>query len=145
LDVGAGLGAITEPLVASGASVIAIEMHPRRAAHLRDLLGDRAIVVRADASDLRLPRRPFHVVACPPYGITSALLRRLLHDGSRMVSAHLVIQDAAACRWTSPHAPAAGRWQRVFSARLGPPVPPRAFDPPPQVRSRVLVVERRRV
>ena len=35
LDIGAGAGAITRPLVAAGARVIAVELHPGRAAMLQ--------------------------------------------------------------------------------------------------------------
>ena len=48
---------------------------PRRAAQLRAEFGDDIVVVEADAADLRLPRRDFHVVANPPFGITNALVR----------------------------------------------------------------------
>ncbi len=143
LDVGAGRGALTRPLVARGARVIAIERHPGRAAALRAELGDRVTVVRADAADLRLPRRPFHVLANPPYGVTTELLTRLLHPGSRMLSAHLVLQRDAARRWSSPSAPAARRWQQHYAATLGPVVPRRAFTPSPKVDSQVLRLVRR--
>jgi 23S rRNA (adenine-N6)-dimethyltransferase len=143
LDVGAGLGALTAPLVVRGCRVIAIERHPERAAALRDCFGDRVRFVRADAADLRLPRRPFHVVANPPYGVTTELLARLVHPGSRMVSAQLVLQRDAARRWTSPSAPAARRWQQQWSPDLGPVVPRRAFTPPPKVDSQVLSLRRR--
>ena len=138
LDVGAGLGALTRPLVATGARVIAVERHPGRAEALRRELGDRVVVVQADAADLRLPRRPFHVVANPPYGITTELLTRLLHRGSRLATAHLVLQRDAARRWSAPGAPGARRWQQQWSATLGPVVPRRAFTPSPRVDSQVL-------
>lgn len=145
LDVGAGRGAVTAPLLAAGARVVAVELHPERARFLTDRFRrERVVVVRADAADLRLPRSPFSVVASVPYGVTSPLLRRLTHSGSRLVGAHLVVQDQAAARWASPSAPAAGRWQRTFSASVGPVVPRRAFSPPPRVDSRVLVLHRRR-
>lgn len=143
LDVGAGLGAVTGALLEAGHRVVAIEAHPGRALELRERYGERIKVVQADAADLRLPRRPFHVVANPPFSITSALLRRLLHPGSRLVSATLLVQDAAARRWAGPHAPAAARWQQLHQARLGPPVPRRAFRPPPQVPTRILHIHRR--
>ncbi|MGN6695427.1 MAG: rRNA adenine N(6)-methyltransferase family protein [Aquihabitans sp.] len=143
LDVGAGLGALTRPLVERGAKVIAIERHPDRVDALRRAFDGRLRVVRADAADLRLPRRPFHVVANPPYGITTDLLTRLLHPGSRMVSAHVVLQRDAARRWSSPNAPGARRWQHQWSATLGPAVPRRAFAPPPMVDSQVLRLHRR--
>jgi 23S rRNA (adenine-N6)-dimethyltransferase len=143
LDVGAGLGALTRPLVDRGCRVIAVERHAGRADALRAEFGDRVRVVRADAADLRLPRRPFHVVANPPYGITSDLLGRLLHRGSRLQSAHLVLQQDAVRRWAGPEAPAAGRWQREWQADRGTVVPRRAFAPPPRVPSQVLHLTRR--
>lgn len=143
LDIGAGEGAITAPLVEAGARVIAVELHPARARRLRDAYGDRITVVRQDAADLRLPTRPFAVVASVPYGVTSPLLRRLTQRGTRLTSAHLIVQTQAAARWTSRTAPAAARWQRTLDASLGPVIPRWAFTPPPRVDSRVLILRRR--
>jgi 23S rRNA (adenine-N6)-dimethyltransferase len=143
VDVGAGLGALTAPLLATGARVIAVEIHPRRAAALRARFGDEIVVVRADATDLRLPRQPFRVVANPPFSVTTALLRRLLHPGSRLVRADLILQGRVARRWVEPGAPGAGRWLRDFAAELGPTVPADAFRPPPPTGARVLTVRRR--
>ena len=140
VDIGAGNGAITAPLVRSGARVIAVEWHPARARRLRRVFGDDIVVVRADAADLRLPRQPFHVVANPPFAITTAILRRLLQPGSRLRSAHLVLQQQAARRWSGPEAPGRARWSRSFTTGLGPVVPRTAFRPPPEVKARILVV-----
>lgn len=143
LDVGAGTGAITGPLLDAGARVVAVEAHPGRARTLRQRFGDRLVVVQADARDLRLPTRGFHVVASPAYDTTTALLKRLLHPGSRLLTAHLVLQDGAARRWVGPDAPGAGRWTSNYEAGLGRRVPRRAFTPPPRVDSRVLTLHRR--
>jgi 23S rRNA (adenine-N6)-dimethyltransferase len=145
LDVGAGDGALTVPLLAAGARVIAVETHQGRLATLRRLAQQerRLTVVRADGADLRLPRLGFHVVANPPFAITSALLRRLLQPGTRLLDAHLVLQQAAALRWAGPHAPAASRWQRVHDPELGRVIPRRRFTPAPAVDTRVLVLRRR--
>jgi 23S rRNA (adenine-N6)-dimethyltransferase len=144
LDIGAGTGALTAPLVAAGARVVAVELHPRRLAVLRERFADDDVtVVRADAGDLRLPRRPFRVVASPPFAITSNLLRRLLAPGSRLVRADLVVQHAAARRWATGHAPGAGRWYRDYAAGTGRRIPRRAFTPPPAVDCTTLVVSRR--
>ena len=143
VDVGAGLGAITRPLVDDGHRVIAVEAHAGRARSLRERFDGRVTVVRTDAGDLRLPRRPFHVVANPPFGVTAALLRRLLHPGSRLVSARLILDDRAVRRWTSPSAPGAARWSSSFDLVRERPVPRRAFEPRPHVDSRVLVIRRR--
>ena len=143
VDVGAGLGALTAPLLKVGARVVAVEGHPERAQYLRQRFADSVVVVQSDARDLRLPRRPFHVVANPPFAVTTALLRRLLHPGSRMLSAHLVLQDQAAKRWVRPSAPGRGRWRGTFEVSLGLRVPRSAFRPPPSVDARVLEIRRR--
>ena len=143
VDVGAGLGAVTGPLLLAGARVVAVELHRGRAAALRRrFAGARLCVVCADGADLRLPREPFRVVASPPFAITSALLRRLLSPGSRLVRADLVLQRAAARRWASGDAPGGGRLGVTFDASLGRPVPRRAFHPVPRVDAAILVVER---
>lgn len=144
LDIGAGRGALTAPLLASGARVIAVERHPGRVAHLRTRFGRDLIVVRTDAADLRLPRRPFHVVANPPFAVSAALLRRLLHDGSRLRTAHLVLADPVVRRWCGPAAPGASRWRHTYTAEPGRPIPRAAFRPPPGTSCRVIVLERRR-
>jgi 23S rRNA (adenine-N6)-dimethyltransferase len=136
LDVGAGLGALTAPLVRAGAQVVAVELHPGRADRLRRRFADAPVtVVRADAADLRLPRRPFRVVSSPPYGISTALLRRLLAPGSRLVSADLVLQRAVVNRWTA-------RSTRYYDLSIGIRLPRKAFTPPPHVDSAVLLIRR---
>jgi 23S rRNA (adenine-N6)-dimethyltransferase len=132
VDVGAGRGALTRPLIATGARVIAVELHPRRAARLREQFADDdVIVVRADASDLRLPRRPFHVVANPPFAITTALIRRLTSPHSRLVTATLVLPAYAVARWTK-HPP------RGFHTASSGELPRRAFHPCPPGRVALL-------
>jgi 23S rRNA (adenine-N6)-dimethyltransferase len=144
LDVGAGHGALTGRLVDAGARVVAVELHHGRAARLRERFAAEPVtVVRADAASLRLPRQPFRVVASPPYGISTALLSRLLAPGSRLVAADLVLQLQLVKRYCEGRAPGAGRWQRTWSLERGLSLPRRAFRPPPQVDSVVLVIRRR--
>lgn len=142
-DIGAGTGAITLPLIEADARVVAIEAHPGRAALLSALVGDRASVVPIDAADMVVPQRPFHVVANPPYAITSSLIGRLLARRSGLVRAHLVVQRQAAVRWRDAIV-STPRWSSRFDAELGRSIPRRSFHPPPRVDSRVLVIERRR-
>jgi 23S rRNA (adenine-N6)-dimethyltransferase len=136
LDIGAGEGALTAHLVRAGARVVAVELNPRRAFVLRERFPG-ITVVQADAASLRLPGRPFRVVASPPYGMSSSLVRTLLAPGSRLVAADLVLQRAVVSRHVSGGA-------RRFSLAAGLMLPRRAFLPPPQVDSAVLVVRRRR-
>ena len=135
LDIGAGEGALTAHLVRAEARVVAVELNPRRAGVLRERFPG-ITVVQADAASIRLPGRPFRVVASPPYGISSGLLRTLLAPGSRLVAADLVLQRAVVRKYASGAA-------RRFSLTAGLTLPRRAFLPPPHVDSAVLVVRRR--
>lgn len=143
LDVGAGRGAVTSALTETGARVIAIELHPGRLRALRARYGDSVRIVRADAADLRLPKQAFHVVANPPFTTSGKLVSRLVAPGSRLVTAHVVLQQQVAKRWASARAPGWHRWTRLFEASLGPVIPRYAFRPPPRVNARVLHIRRR--
>jgi 23S rRNA (adenine-N6)-dimethyltransferase len=139
LDLGAGDGAITHHLVRSGARVIAFELHPERAAHLRDRFGAEVKVVRADVRDLRLPTRPFSVVANPPFAGVNAVLVRLTHHGSRLERADLLVPRSVARSWIT-------RWERrrtPWSATVERVVPRAAFTPRPRIDVVHLSIRRR--
>ena len=162
LDIGAGTGALTRPLIQAGARVVAVELHPGRAALLRQRF-PQITVIQADAVSLRLPGRPFRVVASPPYAITADLLDLLLAAGTRLVAADLVLQRAvvrkyaglprqpgqpgqaapapAAARPPRPHQP--HRLYRAYRMSAGLVLPRHAFRPPPRVDSAVLIIRRR--
>jgi 23S rRNA (adenine-N6)-dimethyltransferase len=143
LDIGAGAGALTGPLVRTGARVVAVELHPGRAELLRQRF-PQITVLEADAVSLRLPSRPFRVVANPPYGITADLLGLLLAAGTRLVAADLVLQRAVVRKYAAGPGPGSpARRARVHRISTGLVLPRHAFRPPPRVDSAVLVVRRR--
>ena len=135
LDIGAGEGALTAHLVRTGARVIAVELNAGRARVLRERFPG-VTVLCADAAQLRLPGRPFRVVASPPFSITAELLRLLLARDSKLTAADLVLQRAVVRKYAE---------RRVRGCRIsqGLVVPRRAFTPPPRVDSAVLVIRRR--
>lgn len=139
LDVGAGTGALTAPLLDSGARVVAVELHPGRADRLRTrFAGASVTVVETDLLTVPLPRRPYRLVANPPYDLTAQLLRRLLDPRSRLHAADLVLQHWDARRL-------AGRiGGRRWRAGTGLHVPRQAFRPAPRVDSAVLRLRVRR-
>ena len=141
IDVGAGEGVITAALVRAGASVLAVELHPARAQLLHERFASVSAVrvVQADAADLRLPRRPFSVVANPPFAITTAVLRRLLSPASQLQTARLLVPAHVAARWTAGRGPGAARWDIHCAGR----VPASAFRPPAPVAVAVQAVSRR--
>lgn len=143
LDICAGSGAITGPLLRRGARVIAFELHPARARELRQKFADtNVVVVQADGSDLRLPRRPFRVVANPPFAISVAVLRRLTAPGSHLQRADVIVPWHLAERWVSGTAPGVGRWGKDYVCSIGPNIPRSAFTPPPPNGVAVLVIQR---
>jgi 23S rRNA (adenine-N6)-dimethyltransferase len=143
LDVGAGSGVITGALLQAGARVIAVELHPRRVAQLRERFdGQRVTVVRADATDLRLPRRPFTVVANPPFSVTTSLLRRLTAPSSHLERASLILPTWAAMRWAAGRGAGGQGARRRFAYTRGPTVPARAFRPAAPNPTAVLLVTR---
>ena len=107
LDIGAGEGALTAPLIRAGARVVAVELHPGPGRAAPPPVRGDVTVVHADAASLRLPRRPFRVVASPPYGITAGLLGLLLAPGTRLVAADLVLQRAVVRKYASGRGPRA--------------------------------------
>lgn len=144
VDIGAGDGALTRRLLAAGARVLAVELHAGRRQSLVERCGCKELtVLGVDAADVRWPRRPFKVVANPPYGITVGLVRRLLSPHLNLVSADLVLQRRMVLQII--RAPP-GR-SRAYVDRLaldrGLVVPRQAFRPMPRVDSAVLQIRRR--
>ena len=143
LDVGAGTGAITDQLVRAGASVLAIELHARRASVLRNRFADWPVTVaQLDATELRLPNRPFKVVANPPFGITTALLRHLTQPASHLQRAGLVLPAWAARRWAAGRGVGGVTSKRIFTFTLGPKIPAAAFHPAPPTDPAILLIAR---
>jgi 23S rRNA (adenine-N6)-dimethyltransferase len=144
VDLGAGEGALTARLVAAGARVVAVELHPGRAARLRRRFAAAEVtVVECDIAAFRLPRRPFRVVANPPYAMGSAVVRSLLAPRSSLIAADLVLPRYVVRKFVEGRLPHAARWVRTYEVRAGRSLPRRAFRPPPQVDSAVLLIRRR--
>lgn len=140
LDLGAGVGAVTAPLAATGARVVAVERDPGYASRLRRRFAERdnVTVVQGDVREVPLPRRDFHVVANIPFATTAALLRRLVDPrDTRLVAAHLIVEAGAAYRIASTWL---GRYEAVVLRR----VPRYHFHPAPSVDAAILAITRRR-
>lgn len=135
-DLGAGYGALTRPLARSGARVIAIELDPALAERLRRRFSAEPLVgvVEADLRTVPLPRQPFHVVASPPFALTTLLCRRLLGDRRiRLAGAELILEWGAA-KWLAsprPQSREMARWAARYEMRLVRRVPAASFSPPP--------------
>ena len=146
-DLGAGYGALTAPAARSGARVIAVELDPALAVRLRRRFADQAQVgiVEADLRTVPLPKREFHVVASPPFALTTLLCRRLLGDPSvRLAGAELVLEWGAA-RWLAgpPRNAETARWAARYHIRIVRRVPAASFSPPPRSDAAYLTIRPR--
>jgi len=152
VDVGAGSGVLTLAAAAAGARVLAVERDPVWCERLRARVraagaGAQVRVVNGDLRDVVLPVGRWRVVANPPFGLSAALLRRLLdHPERGLLGVDLLLQwELARELATSPPASLLGSswapWWRFSPAER---VPRSAFRPVPDVDAGLLRIRRRR-
>lgn len=123
--------------------MLAVELHPARVAALRErYAGPYCRVIPADVTRLRLPQRPFRVVANPPFAVLATLLRRLTARDSLLQRADLVVPAQVAARWSRGAAPGVRATSR-FTAYVACRLPDSAFHPPATQGTAVLVIARR--
>lgn len=154
LEVGPGPGVLTRALAERARTVTAVEIDARLVRVLADTLSGypNATVVQADALDVDLfavGPRPTRIVANLPYQITSPLVMRFLGDPRRPALVVVLVQEEVARRMVAKEDAAGERGflsifvQSFADARIVRRVPPRAFRPPPKVRSAVVVMRTR--
>ncbi|MBA0125092.1 methyltransferase domain-containing protein [Haloechinothrix sp. YIM 98757] len=147
VELGAGAGAITTHLAATGARVLAVERDPELLRRLRRRFGceRRVSVIGTDIGRYRLPRTPFVVVASIPYGISSMTCRLLFGSApTALRCASLLVEWGFAKRLTEPVPRSAelAWWNARFTIELRRRIPPRSFSPSPAVWSAQLVARR---
>jgi 23S rRNA (adenine-N6)-dimethyltransferase len=145
LDLGAGGGRLTAELARAAGRVIAVELDPRWAAHLRGRW-PTVEVVEVDAAAVLFPREPFRVVANLPFASTTAILRHLLDDPRvPLVRADLIVEWPVALKRSLPWPSTLNDvvWGAWYSTSLARRLPRSAFDPPPSTEAGMLVLERR--
>ena len=100
IEIGPGLGGLTELLLEKGVSVIAVEKDAVMAAYLEETLPDPKLAVqRGDALKFRYAdvERPFSVVGNLPYYITTPICTHVLK--ALPVSFYCMVQKEAADRF----------------------------------------------
>lgn len=145
LEIGPGRGALTYPMLLSGAQVLAVEVDEQLAAQLKP--SEHLRVVRQDILKVRLSELladgPFKVVANLPYYITTPILEKVLQEGHGLIQELvLMMQHEVAERIVKPAHRLSGSLTHFVrfhaQAEYLFKVPPSAFLPPPEVDSAVM-------
>ena len=154
LEIGAGIGSLTQGLLEAGARVTAVEVDKKLPAVLKETLAGyenfRLIegdVLKLNLSELML--RPFKVAANLPYYITTQILLTLLEKNLPATKIVTMVQREVAERMTaSPGSKIYGALSVAVQLRSQPriafDVPPESFLPPPEVTSSVVVCDVRK-
>lgn len=152
VEIGPGHGALTAPLIASGARLYAIEVDRDLASALEERWADveRFTLLRDDALDVDFSRfgRELRLVGNLPYNISTALLFHLLESVDSIHDMHFMLQKEVVDRMAAePGGKRYGRLTVMLGVRARVErlfdVPPTAFDPPPKVTSSVVRIEPR--
>jgi len=147
LDIGAGTGVLTRPLLDVGARVVALELDPALAEQLRRRFARRQVaVIEADARRSEWPREPFSVIANLPFAGSLEILGRLLGDPRVPVrAADVIVQWELAAKQTAtwPATMRATYWRAWFDLSIAGRLSRTAFAPPPGVDAAVLRITRR--
>jgi len=151
VEIGPGLGILTEELLHHADEVVAVELDRRLAAHLRDIFGTTPgfRLIEGDALTIDLPEivdpnRPYLVAANLPYSVGTAVLRRFLETPHRPARLALMVQREVAERLVAhpPKMTVVGIATQFYAEpRLAFVVPPSVFIPPPKVESAVVLLE----
>ena len=148
IEIGPGLGALTEALIDSGAGVTAIELDRDLAQLLRDRYASRPNFQLIEQDALRidfaaLGQVPAKLIANLPYYISTAILERLSEQRACFTTLVLMFQKEVVDRITAAPGKsergfltvmveAAFRVEKLFD------VPPTAFRPAPKIMSSVV-------
>jgi 16S rRNA (adenine1518-N6/adenine1519-N6)-dimethyltransferase len=149
LEVGPGTGELSRRLLAAGADVVAVEIDRRLCSILQKKLGQNShfTLVQGDVLEMPLPERPSLLVANIPYNITSPLLDKVLgtlaHPVTQFQRIVLLVQRELAERLsaspgTKAYSAMSVRSQYLADCQIVQIVPPKAFQPPPQVESAII-------
>lgn len=155
LEIGPGIGTLTDALLGTGAEVVAVEYDERLLPALEELKGgDRPLtVVHADAVDVPVDRlltpagQPEALVANLPYAVAATVVLRFFEEMPSLQRAIVMVQAEVADRIAAtPGTKAYGAYtvklalHAKVTGRFA--VSPGCFLPPPRVDSSVLRLER---
>lgn len=147
VEIGPGLGALTQPLLERGGALTVIELDRDLAARWRERAG--VTVIEADALKVDFAAlaagagQPLRLVGNLPYNISTPILFHLLAVAPQVRDQHFMLQKEVVDRMAAaPGCKDFGRltvmlqWRYSVEALFD--VAPSAFDPPPRVQSSIV-------
>lgn len=148
VEIGAGTGRLTAALAEEAGSVVAVELDPALADGLRRRFArePRVTVAEGDALLVPMPGTPHRVLGNIPFGITTALLRRILDDPcSGCFAADLVVEDGLARKRCAlrPCTMLSLSWLPWWRLTIDRVLPAGSFEPRPSVDAAILAARRR--
>lgn len=149
LEIGPGLGTLTEVLLERGATVTAVEFDHDLAVELpKRVQHNNLQVIEQDILSFDFTKLPqgYKVAANIPYYLTSNLLRVMCESPNPFSSAALLIQKEVAervCAKAGDMSLLSVSVQFYCEATLGILVPAELFTPPPKVDSQILLLSYR--
>ncbi|MBO4385108.1 MAG: ribosomal RNA small subunit methyltransferase A [Clostridia bacterium] len=154
LEIGPGLGALTEPLTETGLRVTAVELDGALADYLKERLGDKAEVIHADflKTDLMSVSEAFGGgFVCAgnlPYYITSPILLKLVTSPAPIKRMVMMMQSEAADRFFARpgdknYGPLTVMSGYLFDISRLLTLSPSSYYPAPDVGSTVLVFDQK--
>ena len=152
LEIGPGIGTLTQGLAESGAEIIAVELDKKLPAVLAETLAayDNVTIVPGDILKVNIPEimgeGPFKVAANLPYYITTPILMALLERHLPISILVTMVQKEVALRMIArPGSKNYGALsvavQYYTKPHIAFDVPPRSFIPAPEVDSVVVVCD----
>lgn len=155
LEVGPGIGTLTDALLRAAAHVVAVEFDAHLLPVLEELDTARGslAIVNADAVSVAIDRLvtpagpPRALVANLPYSVAATVVLRFLEEMPTLERAIVMVQAEVADRMcAAPGSKAYGSYTVKLSLRATPvarfAVPPSCFLPPPRVDSAVIRLDR---
>jgi len=148
VEIGPGLGALTQPVLERCGALTVIELDRDLAARLRQraaltVVESDVLKVDFEALSAQMGGRPLRVIGNLPYNISTPILFHLLDYTAQVQDQHFMLQKEVVERMAAaPGNKAYGRlsvmlqWRYRIEDVLD--VPPEAFDPPPRVDSAVV-------
>lgn len=164
VEIGPGLGTLTERLAEEAGQVIVVEIDQKLVPILQETLGSRknvqihcGDVLKTNLDRLALEKsagifgpggKRYKVVANLPYYITTPIIMQLLEEGYHLESMVIMVQKEVAERMVAPpggkeYGALSVAVQYYCNAEIVSRVPKEAFLPPPEVESAVIKLNRR--